>query len=150
MILYIIKKIDKKHLKDTQYNILTTMPKKSNPTKAKIYFFLSNEYDVNIDDFTEYLNDLFTEKVKLYVCDDASSATNLVYNIYLKETIDSELAFNRIIKFIHSFVKTEFNCFYKKIKSTEKYDYKFITKTKNDNKPKKKEKYNFIDDDDEE
>lgn len=126
------------------------MPKKSNPTKAKIYFFLSNEYDVNIDNFTEYLNDLFTEKVKVYICDDANSNTNLVYNIYLKETIDNELAFNRIIKFIHSFVKTEFNCFYKKLNSTDKYDFKFITKTKNydNDKPKQKEKYNFINDDD--
>jgi len=124
------------------------MPKKSNPTKAKIYFFLSNEYDVSVDDFTEYLNDLFTEKVKLYITDDVKSATNLVYNIYLKETIDGELAFKRIVKFIHSFIKTEFNCFYKKINSTEKYDYKFITK--NNDKPKQKEKYNFIDDDDDE
>ena len=128
------------------------MPKKSNPTKAKIYFFLSNEYDVSVDDFTEYLNDLFTEKVKLYITDDVKSATNLVYNIYLKETIDSELAFKRIVKFIHSFIKTEFNCFYKKINSTEKYDYKFITKNKkyDNDKPKQKEKYNFIDDDDDE
>ena len=139
--------INKMDTKDTKVNTKTTKTtKKTKSTKpkcvSKIYFFLTNEYDINVNDFEEYLNDSFRDKVKVYITDDKNSETNLIYNIYIKEVLVDEKHFNKIVDNIHQFIGTKFNIFYKKLSSTNTYDYKHIHSF---NKPLK-EKLKFIED----
>jgi len=124
------------------------MPRKIAKSKSKfvskIYFYLSNDIIVNIDDFEEVLNLTFADKVKIYVNDDTKSDVNLIYNIYLKSCLSND-EFKDITNNIYIYFDKKFNIFYKNMSSTQSYDYKNIVApidTAN-----KKEKYNFIDDD---
>jgi hypothetical protein len=139
--------INKMDSKDTKVNTKTTKTTKTkSKCQSKIYFFISNEYDVNINDFEDYLNDFFKEKVKVYITDDKNSETNLIYNIYIKENLVDEKHFNIVVDNIHQFVGTKFNIFYKKLSSSNTYDYKHIVSL---NKPLN-EKLKFIEDDSDE
>lgn len=140
-------KMDTKDTNDTNVKTKTKSTKSTKSTKpksqSKIYFFLSNDYNVSINDFEDYLNDFFKDKVKVYIGDDKNSETNLIYNIYIKEVLVNEKHFNIVVDNIHQFVGVKFNIFYKKLSSAKNYDYKYVVSL---NKPLK-EKLNFIQDD---